>query len=204
MAYDPYGYPRQRRPQSPAPYGGVYGRPARQPVVPGPPSPASAPGQRARARRGQPPPPEPARRPSRWPFLVLAAAFLVLAGGVWTAYSRALIFKDSGIKACETLRDGTRSLTGVARSTAKMTEPQYRQMRKVFEDSRYGDIRDHGTKLMDVIWAMSQATETGGGNDSAAVTGSALVYLPPLGEHLTGLQSACADQGIIINLRQTE
>jgi hypothetical protein len=201
MAYDPSGYPRQRRPQSPTPYDGVYGRRARQPVVPGPPTQPFAPWQQAPP--APPPAPEPARKPSRWPFLVLTAAFLVLASGVWTAYSKHLVFKDSGIKACETLRDGATSMMGVAKSTTKLTEAQYRQMRKVFEDSRYGDIRDHGTKLVDVIWAMSQATDAGGSNDGDVVTGSALVYLPPLGEHLTGLQSACADRGIIVNLRPT-
>lgn len=231
MAYDPSGYPQQRRPHSSAPYGGIYGRPARPPVVPGPRVRQPAPWQQAeQAPPG--PAPEPARKPVRRAHLVLAASILVLAGGVWTAYSKDLIFKDSGIKACEALREGTNGLMGAGGTDGKITESRYRQMRKVFEDSRYYDIRDHGSKLMDVLWAMSQTTGAAGAKDQAtgaagatdqttdaagatdqatdatgakngdAVAGAAFLYLQPLGEHLTGLQSACADQGIIVNLRQ--
>jgi hypothetical protein len=168
MSYDPVGY-RRAEPYGHQPYGRteppvIYGRPYRP--VPAPP----------------PPPPPPRGR--RWPYLLLGAGLAVLAGAAWTAYDRNLIAKDSGIKACEALRDKP---GGYDRP---MTETEYRALRKTFEDSRYGDIRDHGTKLVDVAW---QASRLGGDQ-------GALVYVGPLTEHATGLQSACADQGIIVNL----
>ncbi|GAA0571029.1 hypothetical protein GCM10010172_64340 [Paractinoplanes ferrugineus] len=123
---------------------------------------------------------------------MLAAALLVLAGGTWTLYSRNLIFKDSGIKACTAMRDGTSALQGGQPNARRMTEQQYRELRAVFEDSRYDDIRRHGTRLTDLVWQMSQGPEA---------DGTALGYLQPLTEHLTGLQSACADQGVFVTLQ---
>lgn len=187
MSYDPTG--RWQQPQQPyshpqqPPQGQVYG----QPVSPAQWPPAS-------------PALSPVRRPW-WPYALLAVAVLVLAGGLWTAYTKNLIFKDSGIKACEALRDGNSAIKNNG-SNDKLTESQYRQMRAIFEDSRYDDIRDHGTKLMDVIWQMSQAVgDNSGASDDGSALGAAMMYLQPLSEHMTGLQSACADQGIIFTLK---
>ncbi|MEV6634299.1 hypothetical protein AB0M54_26485 [Actinoplanes sp. NPDC051470] len=122
-----------------------------------------------------------------WPWLVLVIAVVFAASGGWFAY-RKIAVKDPGIVACEAMAAGDRSYAG-QEPDAKLTEPEYRKIRKVFADSRYDDIRDHGTKLIDVVWQAGQAGENN------------LVYLQPLATQLTGLQSACADQGIFINLR---
>jgi hypothetical protein len=60
---------------------------------------------------------------------------------------------------------------------------------------RYEDLRTHGTKLMDVVWQVSQL----GGDPGLG----ALVYLQQLTEQMSGLQSACADRGIILELKTT-
>jgi hypothetical protein len=203
MSYDPNPHswgsePRGQRPSQGHVYGHQY--PQQQPpVVSGPPAQHYGVGWQQQAPelwQQSAPPPAPAKK-ARWPWLVLAAAVLVLGGGVYTAYDKNLIFKDSGIKACEGLRDGSKTVAGTDKaSNQKMTEAQYRQARKVFEDSRYDDIRDHGTKLMDVVWQMSQTLD---GKEEDQM--GALIYLQPLTQQMTGLQSACADQGIIINLK---
>ena len=95
------------------------------------------------------------------------------------------------------------AFAGKPQNQKPMTEAEYRELRGVFEDSRYNDIRDHGTKLMDVVWQMSQAIDQQGGADAedGASLGAALAYMQPLMTHMTGLQSACADQGVIVNLK---
>jgi hypothetical protein len=170
MSYDPVGY-RRAEPYGHQPYGRpeppvIYGRPYR---------PAAAPPQ-------SPPP-----RGRRWPYLLLGAALAVLAGAGWTAYDRNVFATDSGVRACEALRDQP---SGYQRP---MTEAEYRALRKTFEDSRYGDIRDHGTRLVDVAWQVSRLPDGDQGT-------GALRYAGPLTEHASGLQSACADRGIIVNL----
>lgn len=142
------------------------------------------------------PPPSPApERRATWPYALLAVAIVVLGVGVWSLYDRGIIFKDSGVQACEALRDGNKLFTGAQQTEEKLTEAQYRELRAVFEDSRHDDIRDHGTKLMDVVWQVSQISQ--GGEPGMEV----LAYLGPLTTHMTGLQSACADQGVVVNLK---
>ena len=147
----------------------------------------------AATRRITPPPPparDQARRPL-WPWLILTVAVVFAASAVWYAYDHNLIVKDSGIEACEAMASGDRSLAGQD-PQRELTESEYRRLRQVFAGSRHDDIRDHGTKLLDVVWQMTQL-----GTEDATV----LAYLQPLTTHLTGLQSACADQGIFITLR---
>lgn len=143
-------------------------------------------------------PPAPGQKRRWWPYVVLAASVVFAMSAAAYAYNQNLIFKDSGIAACEELAaDGNKGLTGGKSTTDEtMTEAQYRELRKVFAESRYDDIKDHGTKLIDVIWQVSQTTK--GGDDAAM---GALAYLGPLTTHMSGLQSACADQGIIVNLQ---
>lgn len=148
--------------------------------------------------RGFPaPPPEsypqqaPPPRRRAWPWAVLAVALVAGGATAYVAYDRGIIVKDSGIKACEALRDDT-AFTGSAQNKDPLTEAAYRELRGVFEASRYDDIKDHGTKLMDVLWQVSQFGEEPGVE--------ALAYVGPLTTHLTGLQSACADQGIFVKL----
>lgn len=174
MSYDPNDHdqptPDRQPPASPGPEG-VYGTPPPASYPMGP-----APHKRA-----------------KWPYAVLAGAVLFAAGGVWVAYDRGLILKDPGIQACEALAAGDKTFSGEAQNKEPMTEAQYREMRGVFEASRYNDIKDHGTKLMDVVWQVSQLGEEPGME--------VLAYLGPLTTHMTGLQSACADQGIIVTLK---
>lgn len=143
---------------------------------------------------GQPEPsvPPPPVHKARWPWLVLVVAVLFLASAGWFAYNR-VIKKDSGIAACEAMA-GDRQIVDGAKVGAgqKLTEAQYRQVRKVFEDSRYDDIKDHGTKLIDVVWQVSQLGDKPGME--------VLAFVGPLTTELSGLQSACADQGIIIKM----
>ncbi|MGX6604852.1 hypothetical protein ACWKSP_22390 [Micromonosporaceae bacterium Da 78-11] len=121
---------------------------------------------------------------------MLATAIVFALSGGWFLYDR-VIKTDSGIAACEAMA-GDKQIAGGAKVGAdeQLTESQYRQVRKVFEDSRHDDIRDHGTKLIDIVWQMTQL-----GKDPGM---AALAYVGPLTQQMTGLQSACADQGIII------
>ncbi|MGC4808484.1 hypothetical protein [Micromonospora sp. DT233] len=149
---------------------------------------------------GQPYPAQPGGstvppQPNRKAIIISAAAIVgVLAVGtlgfvVWDGYLR----KDSGVAACEAMRDG-KSPDGRDKSPENklVTEAQYRQLRKVFEDSRHDKIREHGTGLVDIGWQIEQLPE---GQSSAA-----LAFIGPMGTHLAGLQTACADQGVIVNI----
>ncbi len=124
----------------------------------------------------------------------MAAVVLAAAGG-WAVHDRGWA-EDSGIRACEELRDGRGRVDVTVRDEVPITESQYRELRAVFAGSRHDDIRDHGTKLVDVVW---QASHTPGNTG-----GSSLGYLGPLTEHRTGLQSACSRQGITVTLQPAE
>jgi len=140
-----------------------------------------------------PPVPTPAVAPPQrralWPWLVLAVAIVFLAGVSWVIYDQ-VIREDSGVAACKAMRDNAK--TAPAKNSAQMTEAEYKQLRGQFEDSRYGDIRDHGTKLVDVVWQMSKL-----GADPGL---GALAYMGPLMTQATALQSACADRGVIVDM----
>jgi hypothetical protein len=172
MSYDPnqQPYPPTRPMSAPPPY---------TPVPP---------------QYGPPPGQFTPKRAAKWPYLVLAAAVLFLASGVWTLYDQGLILKDSGVKACEALAGKDKAILGVQNGKkAPLTEQRYKLMRGVFADSRYDDIRNHGTKLMDLVWQIEQL-----GDDPGM---GAVAYMGPMMDHLTGLQSACADQGVTVTLR---
>jgi hypothetical protein len=129
-----------------------------------------------------------------WPWLaaVTALSLALLAGGGWLLYDRVLR-EDSGVAACKSLAAQEKNGSGGA-ADDKLTRDEYVRMRQVFADSRYADLREHGTKLMDVLW---QVTKLGADNEAA------LVYLQPLTEHVSGLQSACADHGVLVDLDLT-
>lgn len=141
---------------------------------------------------------EPPVRPL-WPWLavVVVLSLALVAGGGWVLYDRVLR-EDTGVAACKAMagHEKTESASGSSSSDEKLTRDDYVRMRKVFADSRYADLREHGTKLMDILWQVSQL-----GADDEAV---AMNYLQPLTEHVSGLQSACADHGVIINLKITD
>lgn len=136
----------------------------------------------------QQPPPPPAKRPW-WPWAVLAVAVVFLASGVWYAYEYR-IKKDSGIAACEAFRDKSKVDGASTDTNGTLTEAQYRQLRKVFEDSRYDDIKAAGTKMMDVLWQVSQLGKNPGLE--------ALPYVGQMMSSITDVQGACANHGIVI------
>ncbi|WP_229403568.1 hypothetical protein [Micromonospora okii] len=47
---------------------------------------------------------------------------------------------------------------------------------------------------MDVVWQVSQLPK---GQEMGA-----LAFMGPMGTHMAGLQTACADQGVIVNLNK--
>jgi hypothetical protein len=147
------------------------------------------------------PPPRPAyalprrKRRTGLVVLLLVCAFIVGAGGVVVAYGlmgNKGPFRDSGITACESMRDRTSAQpspapSGKAGSTGStMTEAQYRATRRQFADSRYGDIRDAGTRFVDLVWQLSRM-----GGDTAA-----LVLVGPLYQAWASLVGACENHGV--------
>ncbi|GIF14540.1 hypothetical protein [Actinoplanes teichomyceticus] len=168
--------------------------PPEDPYVNHPPTqPFTGPYPQAGFPAGYPHPAAPPRRPL-WPWLAAVAALslMLLAGSGWLLWDRVLR-EDSGVAACKALADRDRAAGGADET---LTREEYLAMRRVFADSRYADLREHGTKLMDVLWQVTQL----GTDDQVA----ALTYLEPLTRHVSGLQSACADHGVVIDLRLTD
>ena len=121
----------------------------------------------------------------------LGAAVLVLLAGLgWVLYD-GFVRADPGIAACESIRDG-RPVNGDVDNDQEVSEAEYRAARAQFEQSDHERIREHGTQLMDVVWNLSRIPDS--------QTASAIGYVGPLTTHAQGLQSACADQGVIFNL----
>ncbi|MEV4847454.1 hypothetical protein AB0K20_30095 [Micromonospora matsumotoense] len=138
---------------------------------------------------------------TRKPILIAGAAalavFVVLGFGGYAVYDQ-FIREDSGVAACKAMAAG-KKMDGSPKTTGgdsavdkKMTEAEYRKARAIFEESRYEKLREHGTAIVDVAWQMQ-----GLGDDSGM---AGLAFMGPLGTHLSGLQSACADQGVIVDL----
>lgn len=92
---------------------------------------------------------------------------------------------DSGVAACEDLRNGKAESNG----SKTFTEQQYREIRDKFAGSDDVDLREQGTRLMDLVWQVSQLDD---------VQTQAWPYLPQLMERTAGVRSACADHGIIL------
>ncbi|WP_204036387.1 hypothetical protein [Micromonospora qiuiae] len=136
-------------------------------------------------------------KPSRKPIIVavLAAVAVLAVGAIGYAVWDGFIREDPGVAACKAMADGKQA-DGSAKTSDddKLTEAEYREVRKVFEDSRHDKIREHGTALMDIVWQVDQLPE-----DQEF---GALAFLAPMGTHISGLQTACADQGVIVNLSQ--
>ena len=126
----------------------------------------------------------------KWPWIVGAAiAVVVLSAGAVVAYDQ--LAKDPGVAACEAIRDGQVSPNRQG-SDKDMTEAEYKGVRRQFADSRNSDIRDHGTKLVDGIWQIQKM------KDDEAI--GALALIGPMMQHLAGLQSACADEGVVFTI----
>jgi len=136
-----------------------------------------------------PPPPAPTTPRQRTHPLAWAAA-IIIGGSVGAAgFFAYRAFApagfpgkpaDSGIEACEAMRDGP-----IGNQTP-LTEDRYRKTRALFAGSRDPDIRENGTKLIDIAWQAGQDES------------KALAYMGPLMDAASGLQTACADHGIIL------
>jgi hypothetical protein len=142
-------------------------------------------------------PTQPAAR-SRKPLLIAVGAVvaLVLIGGVAVAVLRGSNvgpFKDSGLATCEAIRDDKSKASPKKDGDAKVKEAEYRKLRKLFADSRYSDIRDSGTKFVDLVWQF-QGVDT---NKEGAL-GMALVMGGQLMQSYSSLSGACANHGVVI------
>ncbi|GGR98904.1 hypothetical protein GCM10010169_49370 [Micromonospora fulviviridis] len=141
-----------------------------------------------------PPPTKPNRRKPLLLALGAALAVLVLTTAGLAVYE-GFIKEDSGVAACKAMRDGTSVVADdKSGSDDKMTEAEYREVRELFEDSRHEKLREHGTALVDIVWQVSNLPE---GEEMGA-----LAFIGPMGTHVAGLQTACADQGVIVNLNK--
>lgn len=123
--------------------------------------------------------------------IVAVAAVAVFAGtstvllGVFGNVGPA---KDTGVAACQSFADKAKS--GKQESTSKITADEYHQLRDVFAHSRYGDLRDAGTKFVDVVWQLSQL-----GDDAGF---AALGFIGPLMSDYASLTGACANHGVTL------
>jgi hypothetical protein len=117
---------------------------------------------------------------------VVAVALLGGAGAI--AYGR--MRPDSGVAACESMRDGR--LATKLGVDGGLTEPQYQQIRRQFNESGNEEIRARGTRLIDTVWQVQHVGETPGPGLPA--------LMGPLVEHATALRSACAHEGVVFDL----
>ncbi|AYF26840.1 hypothetical protein CSH63_05085 [Micromonospora tulbaghiae] len=151
-------------------------------------APAAAPARQARHSRS-----EPSRRK---PLLIAIGAALVmlLLAAIAIGVYEGFIKEDSAVAACKSLRDCKKADGGEKGSDDedKLTETEYRNARKLFEDSRHEKLREHGTALIDITWQVSNLPE---GQETGA-----LAFVSAMGTHMASLQTACADQGVIVNL----
>nr|BFE72269.1 hypothetical protein GCM10020092_055700 [Actinoplanes digitatis] len=97
-----------------------------------------------------------------------ALAVVLVAAGGWFAYDR-VIKEDPGVAACNAMREHADAVQGGA--AAPMTGAEYATARAQFEESRYDDIREHGTSLIDLVSQIQKL-----GKDPGA---GALAYLGP-------------------------
>jgi hypothetical protein len=98
--------------------------------------------------------------------LVLAVAGTVL----W--FQRA----DSGVEACGKMASGSASMTAI---------------RPMFADSRYNDLRDHGTKMIDAAQAYANPDTRLDASDRLDAE---------LKIERQAVQAACADHGVTVKL----
>ncbi|MEV6376419.1 hypothetical protein [Micromonospora musae] len=194
---DPY---QTQPPQQPDPQGAAPVHPPQQyqPTTDGylpPPADQQLPADQ-QASVDQQPPAAPARGGRKLlitGIVSLVAVLAVVTAGV--AVYDTFIREDSGVAVCKAMRDGKDILGNEQRSgDDEMTEAEYREARELFEDSRHEDIREHGTALMDIAWQVSNLPEDQGMG--------ALAFLGAMGTHISGLQTACADHGVIVDLNR--
>jgi hypothetical protein len=73
-----------------------------------------------------------------------------------------------------------------------MTESEYLDLRARFANSRYADLRDSGTKFVDLIWQLS------GVSDGGEALGAILLMGGQLVQAYSSLSGACAAHGVVI------
>jgi hypothetical protein len=132
--------------------------------------------------------------------LIIVVVGLVLAavvGGVLTVVvgppslvkQYTPIGKDSGVAACEALRDKT------IVSHAQAGESQadgWARARKLFADSRYGDLRDSGTKLVDLMAQYDGLSSDGNSLGAGLFMGSQII------QAYGTLSGSCSAHGVNI------
>ncbi|MGI5179583.1 hypothetical protein ACQEVZ_24955 [Dactylosporangium sp. CA-152071] len=137
---------------------------------------------------------------------LLAGAIVLVSGGVALATAAAGIgpvagmFKDSGVAACETIRDNAaasqsekKASPSVTPSSDKAAEAAaYLKWRKAFADSRHEDLRVAGTAALDMI------NQLAGAGQSEDDLGLALAMVGQLVEKWSALAGACANHGVVI------
>jgi hypothetical protein len=129
---------------------------------------------------------------SRRPAIIAVVASFIALGAVvlggFAVYDR--FFKeDSGIAACKAMRDD-RDTAMDSDGDGELSEEEYKAVREMFDDSRYEAIREHGKALVDLVSQMSKIPDNQGAG----------ALVDQIADHATGLQMACADQGIVVNL----
>ncbi|MEV0154097.1 hypothetical protein AB0H57_10200 [Micromonospora sp. NPDC050686] len=145
---------------------------------------------------GQPP----ASGSSRKPVILAAAgvvAALVLGVGGWAVYD-GFVKEDSGVAACKAMAadaDQVSQKKPTAADDGKFSKDEYDELRGKFEDSRYDDIREHGTGAVNAAWQISQIDTSDRNN-----LDQTMMYIKQLTEHLKGLKDACSAQGVDLKI----
>jgi hypothetical protein len=119
---------------------------------------------------------------------VVAGTLAVVVLGALVIYGR-FVKEDPGIVACKAMRDDRETWMD-ADGTNELTEEEYRAVREMLIDSRSADIREHGSSLVDLIWQMRKIPDDEAAGD----------LVGRIADRAMGLQTACADHGIVVNL----
>jgi hypothetical protein len=94
--------------------------------------------------------------------------------------------QDSGVAACRAIAEGKAADGSKATAGAKMTKIDYQEVRKIFADSGVPEIRDNGTRFIDLSWQLQQSPDT------------ELLISSDMTRAYTGLAGACAAHGYVI------
>jgi hypothetical protein len=130
---------------------------------------------------------EPEEPSAKVAWIVAGVAALTLLGGAGAFVYSQLSAGSSGVAVCEAIRDGR--LSKSLALDGDLTDARYQQVRNQFEDSSNAGIREHGRTLIETVWR-AQHTDPSG----------LPALMSTLAEHATGLQSACANQGVSFSL----
>lgn len=113
---------------------------------------------------------------------------VALGAGVLIGYK--VLSPDTGVQACEAMRENAdKQQSG---EDASMTASEYREIRKVFMSSNHEELRDAGTRFIDVSWQLASKGK------QAPSEGAVLMYGAELISAYTDLVGACAAQGVEI------